>query len=127
MINKPTVEASDLAITGEMAKALMRDYENRRKQITGRTPKRRKRKSEFEVKWVRFPLRWHRRLSEAGVSSATYRLAIVVLIENFKLEQMAVKEIVLSKEVTGLFRRERQRAVNNLIRLKLVRVKRVAG
>jgi hypothetical protein len=40
---------------------------------------------------------------------------------------MAVKEIVLSKEVTGLFRRERQRAVNNLIRLKLVKVKRVAG
>jgi hypothetical protein len=48
-------------------------------------------------------------------------------MENYKLEQMAVKEIVLSREVTGLFRRERQRAVSNLIRLKLVRGKRVAG
>jgi hypothetical protein len=93
----------------------------------GRTPKRRKRKSGFEVEWVKFPLRWFRRLREAGVGSATYHLAIVVLIENFKLEQMAIKEIVLSKEVTELSRRDRQRAINNLIRLKLIRVKRVIG
>jgi len=54
-------------------------------------------------------------------------LAHVILIENFKLEQMAVKEIVLSKEVTGLSRGIRLRGINNLVRLKLIRVRRRMG
>jgi hypothetical protein len=57
------------------------------------------------------------------VRSATYQLAHAILIENYKLEQMAVKEIVLSRGVTGLRRRQRERAVANLVRLKLIRVR----
>jgi len=61
------------------------------------------------------------------VGSATYDLAIIILIESFRLDQMAVKEIVLSKIVTGQLRRMRQRAVGNLVRLGLIKVKRVKG
>jgi hypothetical protein len=58
------------------------------------------------------------------MGSATFKLALVILVENFKLEQKAIKEIVLSKEVTGLSKKARWRAVDNLIRLKLIRVRR---
>jgi len=89
-----------------------------------RTPKQRKRRSGFEVEWIKFPMRWIERLLTARMGSATFKLALVILVENFKLEQKAIKEIVLSKEVTGLSKKARWRAVDNLIRLKLIRVRR---
>jgi hypothetical protein len=49
------------------------------------------------------------------------------LVESFKLEQMAVKGIVLSAEVTGLSQGTRKRAINNLVRLNLIKVKRGKG
>jgi hypothetical protein len=49
------------------------------------------------------------------------------LIENFKLEQMAVKEIVLSREVTGLSKNMRRTAAKNLVRLKLIRIRENSG
>jgi hypothetical protein len=61
------------------------------------------------------------------VGSATYDLAIIILIESFRLDQMAVKEIVLSRMVTSQLRRVRQRAIDNLVRLGLIKVKRVKG
>jgi len=119
-------KASDLAIDGEMLEALMRDYE--RQKRTMRTSKRRRpRKLGFKVGWVKFPLRWWKRLKEAGVGSASYDLAIAILVESFKLEQMAVKEIVLSKQVTGLSSGARRKAINTLVRLKLIRIKRAVG
>jgi len=54
-------------------------------------------------------------------------LAIAILTENFRRDQMAVKEIVLSQQVTGLSRRRRQRAINTLVRLKLIRIRRAIG
>ena len=66
-------------------------------------------------------------LREAGVGRGTYDLALTILVENFKLEQMVVKEIVLSAEVTGLSRGGRREAVNNLVRLNLIKIKRGRG
>jgi hypothetical protein len=40
---------------------------------------------------------------------------------------MAIGEIVLSKEVTGMPRWVRKRATDNLVKLRLIKVKRVAG
>ena len=120
-------KASDLAIEGEMLEALIKKYGQQRKRATKRTPKQRKRKPGFKVRWVQFPIWWWKRLRKAGVGSATYDLAIVILIERFKLDQMAVKEIVLSKVVTGQLRRVRQRAISNLVRLGLIKVKRIKG
>jgi len=40
---------------------------------------------------------------------------------------MAVKEIVLSEKVTGLSKDARKKAVDNLVRLKLIKIKRGAG
>jgi hypothetical protein len=119
-------KASDLAIEGELMEAWMKKYGQQGRR-TKRTPKQHKRKSGFKVEWVRLPIRWWKRLREAGVGSATYDLAIIILIESFRLDQMAVKEIVLSKIVTGQLRRMRQRAVGNLVRLGLIKVKRVKG
>jgi len=87
----------------------------------------RRKKSGFEVQWVKFPLRWAERLRKAKVGPATYNLAFAILIENFKLDQMAVKEIVLSEQVTGLARQHRRKAINNLVGLKLIKVKRGTG
>jgi hypothetical protein len=117
----------DLTIKGETLKALMKDYERQRRQMPKQTSKRRQRTSGFKVEWVKLPTRWIERLQTARVGPATFKLAHVILVENFKLEQMAVKEIILSKEVTGLSRQTRWRTINNLVRLKLIRVRRRTG
>jgi len=119
-------KASDLAIDGEMLEALMKDYYTQQKRTTTRTSKRRRR-SKFKIRFVLFPLSWAARLQKAGVGSATYALAIAILTESFKRDQMAVKEIVLSKQVTGLSSGARRKAINTLVRLKLIRIKRAVG
>ena len=100
----------------------MKDHKLQRK-----TPKQRKRKSGFKVRWVAFPVRWHERLRAAKASSAAYSLALTVLTENYKFEQMAVKEIILSNGTTGLSKGARRKAVSILVRLKLIRIKRGVG
>jgi len=92
-----------------------------------RTPKQRKRKSGFKVEWVRFPIRWIERLQPMRIGSATFKLALVILVEQFKLDQMAVKEIVLSRQVTGLSRQSQRTAIENLVNLRLIRVRREVG
>jgi DNA-binding FadR family transcriptional regulator len=89
--------------------------------------RRRKRKSSFQVKWVKLPVRWVERLRAASAGPATYQLAHAILVENFKLEQMAVKEIVLSERVTGLSPGGRREAIKNLVRLNLIKIKRGKG
>ena len=74
-----------------------------------------------------FPLRWLRRLRAARARPTVFDLAITVLAEQFKLEQMAIKEIVLSEQVTGLPRGSRRRAIDSLTKLGLIRVKRGVG
>ena len=121
-------KASDLAVEGEMLEALMKDYYEQQKRTTTRTSKgKRPQKSGFKARFVLFPLSWATRLRKANVGSATYHLAIAVLIEKFKLDQMAVKEIVLSQQVTGLSPVARRNAINILARLKLIRIKRAVG
>jgi hypothetical protein len=120
-------KASDLAIEGELMEAWMKKYGQRQKRSTKRMLKQCKQKSGFKVEWVRLPIRWWKQLRGAGVGSATYDLAIVILIESFRLDQMAVKEIVLSRITTGQLRRVRQRAIGNLVRLGLIRVRRAKG
>jgi hypothetical protein len=71
-------------------------------------------------------MRWIAKLHAAHASSATYQLAHVILVESFKLEQMAVKEIVLSKETTGLAKDARRRATRNLVKLGLIGVRKQA-
>jgi hypothetical protein len=107
-------------VQGKELRALMRKMRTRR---SVKTP----RKSGFKVQWVKLPLRWIRILREAAAPGSTYDLAFTILVENFKLEQMAVKEIVLSAEVTGLPRMSRIRAINDLVRLKLIKIRRGRG
>jgi hypothetical protein len=115
------MRASDFVIQGKELRALMRRMGAQRSSVKARQ------KSGFKIQWIKLPLRWIKVLREAGVGRGTYDLALTILVENFKLEQMVVKEIVLSAEVTGLSRGGRREAVNNLVRLNLIKIKRGSG
>jgi hypothetical protein len=67
-------------------------------------------------------VRWVEALQQTTSASA-YRLALTILIEAFKREQIG-GEIVLSMETTGMPGSTRARAVNELVKLKLIRVRR---
>jgi hypothetical protein len=114
------MQASDFVIQGKELQSLLKKIEARRSVKA-------QRKSGFNIQWIKLPLRWIKVLREAGVGRGTYDLALTILVENFKLEQMVVKEIVLSAEVTGLSRGGRREAVNNLVRLNLIKIKRGRG
>jgi hypothetical protein len=86
-----------------------------------------KSRSGFRVEWVKLPRRWIDRLQAANVGPATYQLAHTILVENFKLDQMVIKEIVLSEKVTGLSRPARRKAIGSLVELKLIKVRRGSG
>jgi len=120
-------QASDLAITGELAKILRRQYEQMRAQVSKRARKQRKRKSGFKVGFALFPMTWRRRLREAKASGAAYDLAITILAELHKLDHNAVKEIILSGEVTGLPEQTRRRAIKDLVQINLIKVERKEG
>src|SRR5262245_9843627 len=93
----------------------------------GRSKEKTRKKSGFKVEWTKLPFRWIRILHEAAAAGSTYDLALTILVESFKLEHMAVKEIVLSARVTGLSQHARMRAITNLVRLNLIKVKRGKG
>ena len=120
-------KASDLAVEGELMEAWMKKFGQQGRRTKRTSKRRRQRHSKFKVRFILFPLSWAARLRKAGVGAATYVLAIAILTENFRRDQMAVKEIVLSQQVTGLSRRRRQRAINTLVRLKLIRIRRAIG
>jgi hypothetical protein len=72
-------------------------------------------------------MKWVNRLRTANVNVSTYRLAFAILAEKFRLDQSAeAREIVLSREVTGLDRKARGRAIGNLVKLKLIRIRRLS-
>jgi hypothetical protein len=119
--------ADDLRITGELERTLRRQYEEMAKEASRQAPKRRKRRSGFKVGYVMFPLAWRRRLRKARASGAAYDLAVTILAELFKVEQFAIKEIVLSKETTSLPDQTRWRAIRALARLKLIKIQRKEG
>jgi hypothetical protein len=67
-------------------------------------------------------MRWVEILRQSKQAS-TYRLAHIILAEALKRE-LTGKEIVLSTETTGMHRNTRVKAVNELVKLGLIKVKR---
>jgi len=84
-------------------------------------PMKRKHKP-FQVKWVKLPKRWIEVLQRSE-SASTYRLAHIILLQAFKREHIG-GEIVLSAEVTGMLDTNRRRAIRELIKLGLIKVRR---
>jgi hypothetical protein len=85
-------------------------------------PTRKKRRKRFETRWVKLSLRWVKALRRSE-SINTYRLAHTILFEAFKHEQVG-GEVVLSTEVTKLSATTRKRAIKELVKLGLIRVRR---
>src|SRR6516162_4558609 len=118
-------DASDLTVSSKTMAAWLEDKvkSSRRK----RAPKKRGRKSKFRPEFIQVPMKWVNRLRTANVNVSTYRLAFAILAEKFRLDQSAeAREIVLSREVTGLDRKARGRAIGNLVKLKLIRIRRLS-
>jgi DNA-binding MarR family transcriptional regulator len=84
--------------------------------------RRRRRRPSFQVKWARIPAAWRKRLRKTR-SANTYHLAIAALFEAYRAEQCGT-EIVLSAHATGLSRASRKRAIDELEKLGLIRVRR---
>jgi hypothetical protein len=80
-----------------------------------------RRKPEFKVQWVKLPQRWMKALQQSK-SIGTYQLAHVILFEAFKRQQIG-GEIVLSAIMTGMDRSTKNRAIKELVKLRLIRVK----
>ena len=80
-----------------------------------------KRKRRFKPRWVKLPARWVEVLRQSK-SVGTYRLALAILIEAFTREQIG-GEIVLSAKATGMPSSTRARAVGELVKLGLIKVR----
>ena len=80
----------------------------------------RKRKRSFETRWVKLPSRWVKALRRSK-SASTYQLALTILFEAFKQEQLG-GEIVLSTEMTKMPASTRKRATKELVKLGLIKV-----
>ena len=102
----------DLRITGEQALGRLRPVTRRKKT----------KRPAFKSRWVKLPVRWVEALGRS-TSTSTYRLALTILVEAFKREQIG-GEVVLSMEVTGMPRNTRARAVAELVKLGLIKIKR---
>jgi hypothetical protein len=81
----------------------------------------RKRRKSFEFEWVKVPRHWVTGLARTR-SSATYRLAFIILIEAFKRKHLGGK-IVLSFKVTGIPHTTRMRAALELVELGLIEIR----
>ena len=93
---------------------------SRLRSTVGRGKK--KSKQRFRVHWVKLPVPWVKALRRSK-SVNTYRLALTILIEAFWREQTG-GELVLSTEVTGMHRNSKIRAMDELVRLGLIRIRR---
>jgi hypothetical protein len=91
-------------------------------ELTSNKKRRKKSKRTFWLHWVKLPVRWVKALRQSKQAS-TYQLAHVILVEAFKQEQTG-GEIVLSTVTTGMPRSTKVRAVNELVKLGLITVKR---
>jgi hypothetical protein len=89
-------------------------------QLQSRTKKGNKRQ-QFKPGWVKFPVQWIEALRHCKSASA-YRLALIIHLEAFKRSQTG-GEIVLSMQTTGIPRSTRARAVSELVKLGLIKVK----
>ena len=91
-------------------------------ELTNNKRRGKKSKQTFRPLWVKLPVRWVDGLYQAKQAS-TYKLAHVILIEAFKQEQTG-REVVLSAVATEMHRNTKARAVNELVKLGLITVKR---
>ena len=93
-------------------------------EILRATMKKKKKKAQrkpgFKTQWVKVSERWVKAL-QLSDSVSTYRLALIILSEAFKREQIG-GEIVLSTAVTGMSRATRGRAIRKLVELRLIKV-----
>jgi hypothetical protein len=84
---------------------------------TGIVPK--KRREPFKAQWVKLP-RWWIEVLRRTKSASTKQLAMEILSEVFKREQIG-GEIVLSATVTKLLHSTRMRAAKELVELGLIK------
>ena len=80
----------------------------------------RKRKP-FKVDWFKYPAWWIEVLRDA--SAGTHLLALIVLAENYRREQIG-GDIVLSSAITKMSRPTKMRAVRELVELGLITIAR---
>lgn len=84
---------------------------------------RKKTRKAFKVKFVVLTTRWIEALQRSN-SIATYRLAHIILVEEFKRSHRAVNEIVLSSVMAKMPRNTRLRAARELVKLDLIKLTR---
>jgi hypothetical protein len=94
-------------------------------QLRPRKKKNRNKRSAFKLQWVKLPMRWIEAL-QRSTNASTYHLAHIILIEAFRREQIG-GEIVLSTTTTVMSRNRRARAINELVKLGLIKVRRKDG
>jgi hypothetical protein len=85
-------------------------------------PAKPRRSFESNWRWVKVPRHWVSSLARSR-SAATYRLALIILVEAFKRERHRGGEIVLSTKVTGMPRSTRAMAVRELVELGLITIR----
>ena len=109
--------SSSLQITEKEAEQRLRSA-----AAAGKKKKGKKDQQRFKPQWVKLPARWAEALRRSK-SASTYQLALTVLLEAFKREQLG-GEIILSMKTTGMPSSTRARAVRELVKLGLITVKR---
>jgi len=108
-----------LTISQEEAEEAMMRRAHRR-----RAPRRIVERPGFQLSYVTVPLTWCDRLWKAR-SPNTVNLALAILIEAFRVSQTprGKGEIVLSARMTGLSSSNRHRAIQELEKLGLIRLR----
>jgi hypothetical protein len=84
----------------------------------------RPKRAPFKVHFVKLPSYWIEQLQCARLS-ATFKLALHILREDYKQKHTGGGEIVLSNATTGLTRNPRRHAIQEMIDLKLIQIKQV--
>ena len=103
----------DMQISDEQVLEQLRPKKNK---------KNRNKQSAFKLRWVKLPMRWIKALRRS-TSANTYCLAHIILIEAFRREQVG-GEIVLSTAITAMPLSTKARAVDELVKLGLIKVRR---
>lgn len=95
---------------------------------TGVSPSPPRGRKPFKAQFAMVPLRWVEVLQRSK-STSTYQLALVILLEAFKLEAFKRKgsEITLSSTVTGMERYAKRRAARELADLGLIEIKKMGN
>jgi hypothetical protein len=125
-VNKPNPFADLDALRRESAEAFRLD-EVRGEPGDESEPRKRKRKAEWERRYVRVPWVWVERLQKAKRAS-TWRMATLLLYERWRNGgQPIVLSNILAQQHAGLSRFAKHRALANLERMGLVEVGRRRG